>query len=241
MTDRSNIVGLALVAIGIALAGFLIGRGVTELRAGERTVSMRGLAERDVVADLATWTIATQATGSDLADVQRRSDADLTAVRAFLQGYGFGPQEVQPRGISVNQYTDNNPAFGPGGRLNITIRQRLQLRTTRVAEAQRAFAGQADLVRKGVALDSDAGGGIVYSFTKLNDVKPGMIAEATKNARAAAEQFATDSGAEVGAIQSANQGLFSIGARDGENAGSGTDSPNQKVRVVTTIDFALAD
>ncbi len=80
---------------------------------------------------------------------------------------------------------------------------------------------------------------MVYSFTKLNDVKPAMIAEATRDARQGAEQFAKDSGTEVGGIKSATQGYFSIGARDGDNAGSGSESPFQKVRVVTTIDFYL--
>ena len=81
---------------------------------------------------------------------------------------------------------------------------------------------------------------MVYNFTKLNEVKPAMIAAATRDARSGAEQFAKDSGTEVGGIKSATQGYFSITARDGdEYEGSGRDSPFQKVRVVTTIDFYL--
>ena len=80
---------------------------------------------------------------------------------------------------------------------------------------------------------------MVYSFTRLNQVKPEMIAESTQDARRGAEQFARDSGSEVGTIRQATQGYFSIGARDGEDSGSGNDSPFQKVRVVTTIDFYL--
>jgi hypothetical protein len=83
----------------------------------------------------------------------------------------------------------------------------------------------------------------VYSFTTLNAIKPTMIAESTRNARAAAEQFADDSGADVGGIKSASQGYFSIGARDGdvdgEGGSGGNDSPDQKVRVVTSIEFYL--
>ena len=80
---------------------------------------------------------------------------------------------------------------------------------------------------------------MVYSFTRLNDIKPGMIAAATRDARRGAEQFARDSGAAVGGIRSATQGYFSITARDGDDEGSGRDSPHQKVRVVTTIEFYL--
>src|SRR3546814_17181337 len=80
---------------------------------------------------------------------------------------------------------------------------------------------------------------MVYSFTKLNDIKPAMVAEATKDARKAAEQFAQDSGTGVGGIKSATQGYFSIGARDGDDMGNGADSPYKKVRVVTTVDFQI--
>lgn len=100
------------------------------------------------------------------------------------------------------------------------------------------MARQFDLVRQGVVLQE--GSGIVYSFTKLNDIKPAMVAAATRDARAAAEQFASDSGAGVGGIKSATQGYFSIEARDGEQGGYGVaDTPFKKVRVVTTVDFYL--
>ena len=105
--------------------------------------------------------------------------------------------------------------------------------------ARAAFAKQAELMRQGVVFDSDAGG-MVYNFTRLNAVKPAMIAAATKNARDGAEQFAKDSGASVGDIRSATQGYFSIIPRDGDSSGAtASASPFQKVRVVTTVDFYL--
>jgi uncharacterized protein len=232
---HSPILSAAIVAIGLAAAGGLIGSGVARIRSGAPVVTVRGVAERDVTADLATWTIATQSAGSDLAAVQAKADADAAAVRAFMAGSGFAADEVANRGISVNQYLDSN-----SGRLNITIRQRIQVRTTRVATMVRAYANQAEMIRKGVALDSDGGGGLAYTFTRLNAVKPAMIAEATKSARAAADQFAKDSDTRVGGIKTGAQGLFSIEARAGES-GSGSDTPNQKVRVVTTVEFYLQD
>ncbi len=230
---ESPVLAGALIALGLAVAGALVGQGVANIQRGAAVVSVRGVAERDVVADLATWTIATQATGSDLATVSAKADADADAVRGFLAANGFTPAEVQARGSSVSQYLDTNT-----NRLNITIRQRFQARTLDIPRMEKAFAGQAEIIRKGVALDSDGGGAVTYSFTKLNDVKPAMIAEATKNARAAADQFATDSDTKVGGIRQASQGLFSITGRDGDS-GSGTDTPNQKVRVVTTVEFYL--
>ena len=82
-----------------------------------------------------------------------------------------------------------------------------------------------------------------YTFTKLNALKPQMIAEATKNARRGAEEFAQDSGTSVGRIKTASQGYFSVGPRDGdecENCNSnGSNSPFQKVRDVTSVDYEL--
>ncbi len=230
---NSPVVSGALIGAGLALAGLFVAGGLSDIRRGDAVVTVRGVAERDVEADLATWTIATQANGSDLAIVQGKADADAEAVRAFLAANGFTPAEIHARGSSVSQYYDGNL-----GRLNITIRQRILARTADVKRMEKAFANQAEMIRKGVALDSDGGGGVSYSFTKLNEVKPEMIAEATKSAREAADQFARDSDTQVGGIRQATQGLFSITGRDGET-GMGTDTPYQKVRVVTTIDFRL--
>jgi hypothetical protein len=234
MTNARALIPAALIlSLGLIGGGWLLGDGLTRARRADRAVTVRGLAEQDVTADLATWTIATSAVGSDLASLQAKSDTDGNAVLAFLKAKGFTDDEIEAGGISVNQYVDSN------GRQNITIRRKIQLRTTRVMQARTAFAGQAELMRQGVVFDSDSGG-MVYSFTKLNAVKPPMIAAATKNAREGAEQFAKDSGAEVGEIKSASQGYFSIIPRDGDSAGTqASASPFQKVRVVTTIDFYL--
>lgn len=238
MTDNTGVRGNGLIwasvilALGLIIGGFLLGNGLLRARMADRAVTMRGLAERDVTADLATWTLAYSAQGNDLATVQGEVDRNARAILAFLKAHGFKGSEVSMAGVNVNQYFDSNRGVN-----NVTVRQRLQLRTTNIKEARRAFAQQFDLVRSGVALEE--GSGMVYSFTKLNEIKPAMIAEATKDARAGAEQFAKDSGTSVGGIRSATQGYFSVGARYGDAEGSGSDSPFQKVRVVTTIEFYL--
>lgn len=225
------IIAAAVLAAGLVFGGYMLGDGLVRARSADRAVTVRGLAERNVTADLATWTLTYSANGSDLVTLQQEMDADTQAIVTFLRRLGFSEKEISTAGVGVNQYRNND------GTPNITVRQRLQLRTTRVMQAAAAFARQPALVRQGVALDE--GSGIVYSFTRLNDIKPAMIAAATKDARAGAQQFAEDSGTSVGGIKQATQGYFSIGARDGDNGGNGSDSPFQKVRVVTTIDFYL--
>jgi hypothetical protein len=230
--STSGLIAAAVVALGIIIGGYLLGDGLRRARMADRSVTVRGLAERDVTADIATWTVAYTEQGSELGAVQTAIDEDTRAITDFFRRAGFRDGDVSTAGVSVNQYVDND-----SGRNNVTVRRRLQLRTKDVMRARQAFARQFDLIRRGVAIEE--GSGMVYSFTKLNDIKPAMIAEATRDARRGAEQFAKDSGTRVGGIRQATQGYFSIGARTGSEGESGSDSPFQKVRVVTTIDFYL--
>lgn len=227
------LIAAGLLALGVIVGGYLLGDGLRRARMADRAVTVRGLAERDVTADLATWTINFTETGSELEPVRQAAEQDAATVMDFFRRAGFPVDQVDTASVSVNQFFDENR----GGNV-VTVRRRVQLRTRDVARAQQAFARQAELIRAGVAIED--GSGMVYNFTKLNDVKPEMIALATQDARRGAERFAEDSGTAVGGIRSATQGYFSITARDGdESEGSGRDSPLQKVRVVTTIDFYL--
>lgn len=229
---KLGVIAAAIIGLAVIIGGFLMGDGIRRARMADRSVTMRGLSERDVNADLATWTIAYTEQGSQLSPVQAAIDEDTRAIGEFFRRAGFPQDQLSTAGVSVNQFYDSNR-----GENSVTIRRKLQLRTTDVMKARAAFARQFELIRSGVAIEE--GSDIVYSFTKLNDVKPAMIAEATKDARRGAQQFAADSGTSVGGIKQATQGYFSIGARHGDEGESGNDSPFQKVRVVTTIDFYL--
>ncbi len=221
----------AILATGLIAGGYLLGDGLLRAKDAERAVTVRGLAERNVTADLATWTISYSATSTSLAEAQGKVRADTQAIEAFFKQLGFPADALQPTGANVSSYTNE-------GVTTYTVRQRFSLRTTDVARAQKAVARQFDLVGRGVFLEE--GSGMAYTFTKLNDIKPEMVAEATRDARAAAEQFAKDSGSGVGKIRDATQGYFEIEARDGDAGGWGmADSPYKKVRVVTTVSFSL--
>ena len=234
--NRNIILIAALVlAIGIIAGGYLLGDGLRRARMADRAVTMRGLAERNVTADLATWTVSFSAQGAELGAVQGEIERDAITLANFFRAQGFPAEAVTDVGVSVNSYYDSNRGVN-----SVTVVRRVQLRTTDVMRARRAYARQFDLIRTGVAIQE--GSGMQYSFTRLNDVKPQMIAQATQDARRGAEQFARDSGTAVGGIRSATQGYFSIGARAGdvsEEGSGGNDSPFQKVRVVTTIEFYL--
>jgi uncharacterized protein len=224
--------GTATIAsLGMVIGGYLLGDGLLRAKEAERSVTVRGLAERDVTADLATWTISYSASSTNLAEAQAKVRSDTAAINTFFADLGFPKDALEPTGANVASHTND-------GITTYTVRQRLALRTNDIERARRAVARQFDLVGRGIFLEE--GSGMSYTFTRLNDIKPEMVAEATRDARAAAQQFAEDSGAGVGAIKDATQGYFSIDARDGDAGGWGqSDSPFKKVRVVTTVNFSL--
>ena len=228
---------VAIFAVGLTTSGYVLGDGLRRAKMAERTVTVRGVSERNVTADLATWTVDFSHQGTDLGPVQGSVDAQAHAVRAFFQRAGFRPDEIADSDVGVTREKPRDNEKGPE---TLTVRRSIQLRTNDVMKARAAYARQAELLRDGVEL---SGSSISYTFTRLNALKPDMIAEANRNARTSAEQFARDSGTAVGRIKTASQGYFSVGARDGEECddcgSSGGNTPFQKVRVVTTIDYDL--
>ena len=236
--SRAVLLGaVAIFAVGLTTSGYVLGDGLRRAKMAERTVTVRGVSERNVTADLATWSVDFSHQGGDLAPVQQSVDAQARSVRAFFQRAGFRPQDIIDSNISVSR---DRVREGDNSVEKLTVRRSIQLRTGDVMKARGAYARQAELLRDGVEL---SGSNISYTFTQLNALKPQMIAEANQNARRSAGEFARDSGTSVGRIKSASQGYFSVGARDGEDCddcgASGGNSPFQKVRVVTTIDYDL--
>ena len=240
MTPRPTlqILAAALLAVGFIGAGWLAGRGMQQLRTGDRYVTVKGSAEKDVDADLVVWPLAHFTSGNDLAEVQRGLEANTQAIRAFFNGAGFTDDEIVVAPASLEDrwsyaYGDNRPP--ERYRYSTTV----TLRTGKVAKAMAALRRTGDLLAKGVMLGGSGGegasGGPDFDYTKLNAIKPALIAEATANARKSAEQFAKDSGARITGIRTANQGVVSIDNRD-------AGSPQVKrVRVVTTVEYFLKD
>lgn len=240
--SRAVLLGaVAIFAIGLTTSGYALGDGLRRSKMAEhRTVTVRGVSERDVTADLATWTISFSNQGTDFGSVQQSVDDQARAVRGFFQHAGFKMDEVTDSDVSLTREQPKDKDGKPVGPQRLTVSRSIQLRTSDVMRAREAYARQADLLRSGVEV---SGTNISYTFTRLNALKPDMIVEANRNARISAEQFARDSRTTVGGIKTASQGYFSVGPRDGEDCddcgSSGGNSPFQKVRVVTTIDYDL--
>ena len=220
-----------LVAAGLALAGSFIGSGLLRARASERYVTVKGLSEREVPADLVTWPIVYSVTADDLPTLQHGVEDGATKIAAFLTACDFQPTEF---GAAAPRVTDRQAQGVTDQHLQRYAAEAIvTLRTRNIAAARAAMVRSGDLVKEGVALIRSYEYSTQYTYTELEKIKPEMIAEATRDARRAAEQFANDSGATVGGIRNAQQGYFSIEDRD-------QFSPEfKKIRVVTSVQYFL--
>ena len=226
-----------VLGFSIALAGYFVGNMHKTGQKYDRYVQVKGLSEREVPADLAVWPVNITLTGNQLGPLKEELEQQINTVYQFFLDQGFGEEELTKGITNINDTRAN--IYNSGTQYQeyryIAISE-MTVRTSDVGKLQQALTESLDLVARGILLGSkNSWRPIEYIFTGLNDLKPSMIEEATKNAREVAEKFARDSNAQVGEIRIERQGLFTIEDRD-EN------TPQIKtVRVVSTIDFQLKD
>ncbi|MBL8895128.1 MAG: SIMPL domain-containing protein [Rhizobiales bacterium] len=241
MGSVSNIIAGALIGLGVASAGFMAGDALIKSRS-PRYVTVKGLSEREVKADLGFWPVRFVVTGPSLEVARAKLETSEAAVKAFLLAKGFADTDMSVQNIQVEDRLAGYNAQGTPEDTRFVLTEDLLVRSIDVDKLADAARSIGDLLKSGVVFSSDAyNAGPSYVFTKIADLKGDMLAEATKRAREAAEKFAQESGAKVGDIQNANQGVFEIKPA--------VEIPNDRpekqidktVRVVTTITYFLKD
>jgi uncharacterized protein len=231
----------AVLAVGLALAGWFVGHGFMRGRTAARYVEVKGLAEQEVAADLALWPLRFVTTGDDLAIAQTKITRDTREVFGFLARHGVDTSDVQLLALEVSD-AEANRFQGERGGTRFVIQQTVMVRSNKPAVVLSASQRVSELVRAGVVLSSSGEygiGGPTFVFTRLNELKPAMVNKATANARAAAEQFAEDSKTTLGDIRYANQGVFVILPRDQAPGVSEGGQLQKIVRVVSTVQYLL--
>lgn len=245
----SLVLGLSLL-FGLTLGGFLLGSEIRDIKLADRYVTVKGLVERVVKSDSAVWTVSFKEAGTDLPEVFRKTESDKTAVLDFAAKQGFAAAEITVNSVDVTDRLTAQFGNGEVKGSRYIVQQSVTIVSLDVDKVAHAGNHTGDLVQSGIAL---SGNSIAYKFNALNQLKPDMITEATRNARSSAQRFAADSGSAVGQIRSASQGSFSISAADagassapGAEDGGGYVPPNQadsslmkRIRVVATVDYYL--
>jgi len=240
MNTLTRLLTALLIAAGIAFAGFAVSQGLERFRMSDRSVTVKGLAEKDVESDFAIWTLSFRRAGSEFASVQQALAADRDKVLAFLKARGFTEAEVEPRPLQVQdlfarEYAQNNQPFRFNGTGQVLVK------STRVAEVEKAALALDPLIQAGVQLGGENEGGRSgprYQLRGFNDIKAPLLAEATRNAREQADKFAAEAGAQLGALKNANQGVIRITGTDGNDFDDGS-SRSKRLRVVSTFEYEL--
>ena len=241
---QQAMVRTVLLALGLSLAGWFVGHGFARGRSADRYVTVKGVSEREVRANLALWPLRIVATDNDLARAQARIAASVQEIRRFLARNRVDTAGVELQGYEVNDaYANQFRSSGEVGNRYV-IRQTVMVRSEQPDVVLAASQRVGELVDAGVVLSSGGeygSGGPTFLFTQLNTLKPQMIAEATARARESAQQFARDSRSALGGIRTASQGMFEILPRD-QAPGVQEESQLVKiVRVVSTVEYFLRD
>lgn len=222
--------------LGLTLLGFQLGKALIDFKQFERSVTVKGLSERDYPADVVIWPIQFIEANNDLPELYRTVENNSSKVRDFLIQRGIDEAEITFNSPSITDKSAQQYGGGPRAEFRYTANQTITVYSENIEAVRKAMASLADLGKQGLVLAGDNYmAQTEYLFTRLNEIKPEMIEEATENAREVAEKFAEDSDSNLGKIRKASQGQFSISARDNNN-------PHiKKVRVVSTVEYYLSD
>ncbi|GLR18413.1 SIMPL domain-containing protein [Portibacter lacus] len=222
-----------IMAIGFILGSAILGIYWKQARANDSFVTVKGLSEREVIADRGWMAVNTSFGSNSLEDIKARMASQEKSIIDYLKEKGFSASEITTDNINIYQNDYNNATFRFNANLRVTVS------STNVDAIEKASGDKSGLISKGVLTSGDKWqNGPKYYYTKFTDVKTEMIAEATHEAKRAAEEFAANSGASVGKIRRANQGIFQFlpGDRSSESAEFYKD---KIIRVVSTLDFYL--
>jgi len=232
---QSRVKETIILAVAILCLGAFFYRAQIDVKDRDRVVFVRGLAEREVSADFVIWPIVYKEVGNDLAELSATLQSKSQILEKFLLENGVKKENIT---YSTPAIVDADGELYSGGKhaYRYVATVVATVATNNVELVRKAMEKQGELLKHGIAFSgSDYQYRTVYSFNGLNEIKPAMIDEATKNARSAAEKFAKDSDSKLGKIKTATQGVFSIENRD-EN------TPHiKKVRVVTNVQYFLED
>ena len=234
MKTNEKIVAACVIGFAIIVMGFALRSGIVAFKDMDRSVTVKGLAEKEVNADKVTWPLVYKELGNDPAEMYDLLAQKNKKVLAFLKSAGIKESDisVNPPVISDRQ-ADNYSNEIMNYRYKAT--SVITVTSTEVDKVRTLMRRQSELMKQGIALVSEEYGNnsVVYEFTGLNKVKPDMIEEATKNARKTAQKFADDSGSSLGEIRNAQQGQFSIEDRD-------ANTPYiKRLRVVNTVEYSI--
>lgn len=238
MTKR-NTTGALLgifIAIGLTVLGFQLANAVIKVKQYERSVTVKGLSEREVMSDIVLWPIQFTAASNDLEALYNLADENSLKIKSFLVQNGVAENEITFSAPAITDKSAQQWGSNDRAEFRYTATQTVTVYSEQIEAVRAVMPKLSELGKQGIVFTSgNYDAQTEYIYTSLNDIKPEMVEEATREARVVAQKFATDSESKLGKIKRASQGQFSISERDKNN-------PHiKKVRVVSTVEYYLSD
>lgn len=229
-----NFITLGLcIGLGLIIGGFCIYKGLKSFSDKDRVITVRGLSEKEINVDYANIKISYTVGTNDMQELLNAIEQNNSKIVSFIKSKGLSDNEITI-GVPIikdkknNEYGSDNLAKSFRYYSSVTI----SIISNKVSQVRNIEQSQFELLKQGITLkkdEYDENNKSIYTFTKLNSIKPQMIEESIKNAKIAADQFSKNSNSKIDGIKSASQGQFEI---------IPTDNPLKvKIRVVSTIDF----
>lgn len=226
----------AFFFLGSLAFGYILSGTAIELKEYERTVTVKGLAEREYEADIVIWPIQFTVASNHLEELYGSIEASTLKIKEFLELNGFSASEISLSSPAITDKSAQQYGNNAKAEFRYSALQTVTVYSSKIEAAREIMGKLSELGKTGIVFTAgNYRSETEYLFTRLNEIKPGMIEEATRKAREVALKFAEDSESSLGKIKRASQGQFSINPRDKNN-------PHiKKVRVVSTVEYYLSD
>ncbi|MDI1249233.1 MAG: SIMPL domain-containing protein [Lacunisphaera sp.] len=208
---RPHLFGLLaglFLATGLCFASLVLARAWTRI-AESQVVNVTGSARKNVRSDLVVWRASFSVDAPTLLEAQQKLRADHAKVAAFFSTRGiegFAASPVQIREITARRRNEDEDTTA-NVRVGYRLSQSIEARSPDVEQLPRLAGDSSELLEQGVAFMSE---GFEFIYTKAGDAKIEMMAEATKDARARAEQIAQQGGGAIKELRSARMGVVQI-------------------------------
>jgi len=235
-SKSSSLILGACILVGLSALGLILGKAAVQIKEYERTVTVKGLSEREYQADVVIWPIQFTQAGNDLENLYSATEVSTNQIKAFLEENGITSSEISSSSPAITDKSAQQYGGGDRAEFRYTAQQTVTVYSQNIPAVRAVMHRLSELGKKGIVFSGNSyDSQTEYLFTRLNEIKPEMIEEATRKAREVAQKFAADSQSSLGKIKRASQGQFSINARDRNN-------PHiKKIRVVSTVEYYLSD
>ena len=223
-------------SIGLLSFGYMLGNTAITYKEYERTVTVKGLSEREFEADIVIWPIQFTVASNNIEELYNSIESNTSKIRGFLEMNGLDASEISLSSPAITDKSAQQYGNNAKAEFRYSAQQTVTVDSTKIGAVREVMGKLAELGKTGIVFSAgNYQSETEYLFTRLNEVKPEMIEEATRKAREVALKFAEDSESSLGKIRKASQGQFSINSRDKNN-------PHiKKVRVVSTVEYYLSD